>query len=74
MTEEQLSIALRKMLPSPESLERTRPRVNVTDERGVTDRKPLWHYTFPPLEDCRRAFDEHVGQGTRWPDEDRPPD
>jgi hypothetical protein len=76
MSEEQLGTALRKLLPSKDGqdpLDRSRPRVNVTDDRGVTERKKRWCYTFPPLEDCRRAFDECLGQPTDWGDED-PPD
>lgn len=39
-------------------------------EPGVKKYRRLWHYEFPPLEDCRSHFERHLGSQYRWPDVD----
>lgn len=56
--ETQLGIALqRRMLPKgwPKTLKRF---VDHTDERGMTTSRRVPHYRFPPLDECRRHFQE----------------
>ncbi len=73
LTDDQLGHALRKLVPG--RLERTRPWFAEADDQGLPRRRRAWCYRLPPLDDCRRHFDELLGQDADWGDEagDRPP-
>lgn len=51
---------LAKLVPG---LRRFRPAIEVAP--GVT--KQVWCYEIPPLDECRAAFDELLGQPVDWP-------
>jgi hypothetical protein len=40
-------------------------RPSLETEPGVVKR--TWCYSIPPLDECRAAFDKHLGQPIDWP-------
>ncbi|WP_316979977.1 primase-helicase family protein [Shumkonia mesophila] len=68
--ETQLAIALRRRLLPKGWPKSSRISVDHTDERGVTTWRRLPHYVFPPLEECRRHFQEKLsGHAIDWGDD-----
>jgi hypothetical protein len=74
--ETQLAIALRRrLLPQAIPGERPWPRstkeyVNHTDDQGMVVSRRLPHYEFPPLDECRRHFQEMMsGHAIDWGDD-----
>ncbi len=57
-------IKLAKLLPGVRRAKRT-----VSDDGSTAARRP-WCYLLPPLQQCRDAFDEHMGQPSRWGGDD----
>ncbi len=69
MTGEQLGVALRKLLP-PGTVRRTREPVtfyrdNSDGSQTAYDRR-VWHYSLPPLDECREHFDRLMRTETTW--------
>jgi len=48
---------------------------NLRSKRQTEGLKRAWGYIFPPLAECRRAFEGMLGQSIDWPEipEDRNP-
>ncbi len=42
---------------------------NLLSKRRTEGHKRAWGYIFPPLDDCRRAFEGMLGQPIDWPDD-----
>jgi hypothetical protein len=53
-------LALTKLIPGL-----AKPRLRLEVEPGVTKR--AWCYALPPLDTCRAAFEEMIGQAIEWP-------
>lgn len=57
----EFGLRLAKLIPG---LERTRPRF----ESAPGEFSRPWCYVLPPLQDCREAFDNLMGQAYGWPE------
>jgi hypothetical protein len=68
LTDEQLGIKLRKLVPG--SVDRVRRTVTVTDDQGTEFTRRAWCFTLPPLAECRRHFDQLIRSETAWEPDD----
>ena len=65
MGDEQLATKLRRLVP-PGSMVRVKRTVSFIDDDGMEVTKRKWCLTLPPLDECRRHFDELMRAETPW--------
>ncbi len=66
----QLGIALRKLVPGLERKKKPIDRWGASPQSEPTKQTVRdWAYVLPPLESCRKAFEDLMGPGLEWPDD-----
>lgn len=70
LSDNQFGRELRELMPNAE-LERVRKTVQRYDNSGRMDSVRTWCYSLPPLEQCRKSFEEVMGVTIDWGKFDR---